>query len=197
MLEISVTDTGLGIAPEHHDEIFEEFRRISDNGRDRGIGLGLAIVQRAVRMLGHTMTLGSELGQGSRFALSVPLGVRRGPVELRAPPPPRGQLDNQTILVIDNEASILEGMKVLLSGWGCSVTGALDAAAAVAQATVAAPNILIADYHLDDGATGNEAVYAVRAACGGDIPRSSLPQTEPPNSANGWRRWACMCCKNP
>ncbi|CAN5368744.1 hybrid sensor histidine kinase/response regulator [soil metagenome] len=169
-LEIAVTDTGRGIAPEHHDEIFEEFRRISDTGRDRGIGLGLAIVQRAARMLNRAVTLESRLGHGSRFALRVPLGTPRALTERREPTVPRGQLDDQSILVIDNDASILEGMTVLLTGWGCAVAGALNADDAVAQAMNACPNILIADYHLDNDATGNAAIEAVRAACKADIP---------------------------
>ncbi|MGH2257544.1 sensor histidine kinase, partial [Enterococcus faecalis] len=57
MLQVEVVDTGPGIAPEHHVEIFEEFRRIGAHGRDRGMGLGLAIVQRAARMLGHALTV--------------------------------------------------------------------------------------------------------------------------------------------
>lgn len=169
-LEIAVTDTGLGIAAEHHDEIFEEFRRIGDTGRDRGIGLGLAIVQRATRMLGHDMTLESGLGRGSRFALRVPLGQQRALVDQAAPAARRGQLDDQAILVIDNEESILEGMAVLLRGWGCTVAGAVDAAAAVARADDQCPDMIIADYHLDDGATGDAAVEAVRAACAKTIP---------------------------
>ncbi|MEG3122376.1 hybrid sensor histidine kinase/response regulator [Sphingomonas sp. GB1N7] len=169
-LEIAVTDTGLGIAPEHHAEIFEEFRRIGDTGRDRGIGLGLAIVQRATRMLGHDMTLTSTVGQGSRFALHVPLGEPRALIDRRIVPVRRGQLDDQTILVIDNEATILEGMAVLLAGWGCTVGGALDAITAVAHARAACPDIVIADYHLDDGATGDAAIAAVRIVCGAHIP---------------------------
>lgn len=169
-LEIAVTDTGLGIAPEHHAEIFEEFRRIGDTGRDRGIGLGLAIVQRATRMLGHEIGLTSALGRGSRFALKVPVGALRESVDLRVTPVHRGQLNDRNILVIDNEASILEGMRVLLAGWGCTVDGALDAHAAVDRAQAGCPDILIADYHLDDGATGDAAIDAVRSVCDRAIP---------------------------
>ncbi|QQV77537.1 PAS-domain containing protein [Sphingomonas aliaeris] len=167
-LEIAVTDTGMGIAPEHHAEVFEEFRRIGDTGR--GIGLGLAIVQRATRMLGHGMTLESRIGQGSRFALIVPPGQPRTVAEVAIAPVRRGQLDGQAILVIDNEAAILEGMAVLLRGWGCNVAGARDATAAVAKAAIARPTVLIADYHLDDDATGDAAIDAVRASCNADIP---------------------------
>ena len=169
-LEIAVTDTGLGIAPEHHAEIFEEFRRVGDVGRTRGIGLGLAIVQRATRMLGYDMTLQSEVGRGSRFALQVPVGEVRARIDHHVSPVRGGQLDGQAILVIDNEASILEGMTVLLQGWGCTVSAMRDAASAVARAAEVRPDIIIADYHFDHGATGDVAVEAVRSLCEGDIP---------------------------
>lgn len=169
-LEIAVADTGRGIAPEHHGEIFEEFRRVGDTGRDRGIGLGLAIVQRAVRMLGHDMTLDSAIGRGSRFALRVPPALPREMPDRRVVPARRGQLDDQTILVIDNEAAILAGMVVLLEGWGSRVAIARNAAEAVAAATARCPDIVIADYHLDDDATGDAAVDRVRTACPGAIP---------------------------
>ncbi|MFA6114070.1 MAG: NahK/ErcS family hybrid sensor histidine kinase/response regulator [Sphingomonas sp.] len=171
-LHLEVTDTGPGIAPEHHLEIFEEFRRLDDGNRDRGIGLGLAIVQRAGRMLHHELTLVSAPGEGSRFGVYVPVGEAMTAIERTTPPARRGQLNNQTILVIDNESSILEGMAVLLAGWGCTVHGALSEAQAVERTTMdgIVPDIVIADYHLDDGKTGDAAIDAVRAACGKQLP---------------------------
>lgn len=170
MLEISVSDTGRGIAPEHHAEIFEEFRRVGDIGRDRGIGLGLAIVQRAARMLGHSVTLDSTIDKGSRFALIVPLGSSRQSHEPRAAAVRRGNLEGQTILVIDNEPAILEGMAVLLAGWGCLVRTALGSDEAIGQAALSVPDIIIADYHLDDNATGDDAIETVRDRCSATIP---------------------------
>jgi signal transduction histidine kinase/CheY-like chemotaxis protein len=169
-LHLEVIDTGPGIAPEHHVEIFEEFRRIGEHGRDRGMGLGLAIVQRAARMLHHALTLQSALGAGSRFGVCVPLGVAKLQAPHVATPSRSGRLDDQIVLVIDNEASILEGMSALLEGWGCTVLSARDEQAGLAQTANGAPDIIIADYHLDDGLTGVSAIGAVRAAAGATIP---------------------------
>lgn len=172
LLHLAVNDSGPGIAPEHHKEIFEEFRRIGDQGRDRGMGLGLAIVQRAGRMLGHELTLKSAPGKGSRFGVLVPLGTAKVFAPQSPPIQRGGRLDDQVILVIDNEASILEGMAALLHGWGCTVHGASNEDQAVAQSTGTnpRPDLIIADYHLDDDAIGTDAINAVRAATNADIP---------------------------
>lgn len=169
-LHLEVVDTGPGIAAEHHLEIFEEFRRIGDHGRDRGMGLGLAIVQRAGRMLGHRLTLQSALGQGSRFGVVVPLGTPKVQATHSVAKSRGGRLNDQVVLVIDNETSILEGMSALLEGWGCTVLSARDKGAGVANVGGEPPDIIIADYHLDDGQTGVEAIGAVRAAAGTSIP---------------------------
>ncbi|MDX5986329.1 hybrid sensor histidine kinase/response regulator [Sphingomonas echinoides] len=170
MLHVEVIDTGPGIAPEHHVEIFEEFRRIGDHGRDRGMGLGLAIVQRAARMLGHALSVRSALGEGSRFGVCVPVGTSTPRVSHAAAPSRSGPLTDQVVLVIDNETLILEGMAVLLEGWGCTVLSARDLGAGQAQANTLRPNLIIADYHLDDGQTGIDAIAGVRAATGASIP---------------------------
>ncbi|MDO7843911.1 hybrid sensor histidine kinase/response regulator [Sphingomonas immobilis] len=171
-VHLEVIDTGPGIAPEHHAEIFEEFRRIGDHGRDRGMGLGLAIVERAGRMLEHDLTLASAPGEGSRFGVCVPVGVAKPRVARPAVQVRSGRLDDQTVLVIDNEASILEGMSALLQGWGCTVHNARDEAQSIAatRGGTRAPDIVIADYHLDDGQTGVDAIRAVRTAIGANVP---------------------------
>lgn len=170
MLQVEVVDTGPGIAPEHHVEIFEEFRRIGEHGRDRGMGLGLAIVQRAARMLGHALTVRSALGEGSRFGVEVPLGTPSAHVSHTVAPSRSGPLNDRVVLVIDNETLILEGMSALLEGWGCTVLNARDMATGIAQANISRPNLLIADYHLDDGQTGVGAIEGLRAAEGAAIP---------------------------
>jgi signal transduction histidine kinase len=185
VLHLEVIDTGPGIAPEHHLEIFEEFRRVGEHGRDRGMGLGLAIVQRAGRMLGHALTLQSALGEGSRFGVCVPLGTATIRTDYVAQPSRRGRLDDQIVLVIDNEASILEGMRALLEGWGCTVLCARDAAQGIIPCGEHAPDIIIADYHLDDGKTGVAAIGAVRAAAGIEIPAIVITADRTPELREG------------
>ena len=71
---IAVTDTCIGIAPEHHDKIFEDFRQVDDSPSRQygGTGLGLAICRRLASALGGRITLQSRLGEGSTFTLIIP-----------------------------------------------------------------------------------------------------------------------------
>lgn len=171
-LKIEVTDSGPGIAAEHHQAIFEEFRRVGDSGRERGMGLGLAIVQRACRMLGHRIDLASAPGQGSRFSITLPLGAAHDLVSPAAAQRRGAPTSGKLVLVIDNESSILDGMAALLNGWGCRVLIAGDRATAwrLLSQEKRAPDLIIADYHLDDGETGSAAVHALREQGGCTTP---------------------------
>jgi signal transduction histidine kinase len=74
MASIAVSDTGIGIAPEHHERIFEDFRQVDDSPSRQygGTGLGLAICRRLASALGGRITLHSTLGEGSTFTLTIP-----------------------------------------------------------------------------------------------------------------------------
>ena len=74
-VSITVSDTGIGIAPEHHERIFEDFRQVDDSPSRQygGTGLGLAIYRRLAAALGGRITLRSHLGQGSTFTLTIPV----------------------------------------------------------------------------------------------------------------------------
>ncbi|RVT93027.1 NahK/ErcS family hybrid sensor histidine kinase/response regulator [Sphingomonas crocodyli] len=172
LLRIEVVDTGPGIAPEHHALIFEEFRRVGGATRDRGMGLGLAIVQRASRMLGHPIDLASAPGEGAIFGITVPMGSAQDVPSGASPRAVKAPLAGQSIVVIDNESSILDGMAALLAGWGCQVLTAGDVAEAIEaiDRSGARPGLIIADYHLDDGATGREAIEVLRGHVGRSVP---------------------------
>src|SRR6185312_12416346 len=87
-VRIEVWDSGRGIPADRHEEIFREFSQLDNPERDRrkGLGLGLAIVERLARLLGHTVELRSEVGRGSVFSITVPRGAREDRVLLDAPP---------------------------------------------------------------------------------------------------------------
>ena len=155
-------------------EIFKEFHRLEQGARiARGLGLGLSIVERIARVLGHQLDLESTVGRGSHFSVEVPLAPALPSelpqrVEQRAAP---GQFADMTVLCIDNEVKILDGMETLLGGWGCRVLKAADlrsAQAAIAEAKVR-PDGLLVDYHLNDG-TGVDAIVQLRWQLGGELP---------------------------
>jgi two-component system, sensor histidine kinase len=174
-LRIEVWDTGPGIPAEKLDEIFEEFRQLHNARprRDRGIGLGLAIVRRIAKMLGTTVGVRSVPGRGSVFSVTVPFGQTPAALTRQtARPVPELGLSRSVVLVIDNEQSILTGMNALLSGWNCRVYSATsgDEALQVLPELPAPPDIVIADYHLDDGVSGITELQRISRACGRVLP---------------------------
>ena len=165
-IRIDVYDTGIGIPKSKQKVIFTEFHRLEQGAKvARGLGLGLSIVERIARMLGHTIEIRSVVGKGSHFSIAVPL-ARTMSKELRRTDPrriDRRHLNGLTVLCIDNEPNILDGMRALLGGWGCDVLTASDLATAIATArdAKAAPTGLLVDYHLDHG-NGIDAIVALR-----------------------------------
>jgi DNA-binding NtrC family response regulator len=115
-------------------------------------------------MLGHQLIVNSTPGKGSRFAVVVPLGRaqhgrRAGRRETKpAPDGPQGA----RVWVIENETSIQHAMQVLLEGWGCEVRTAATAETLLDGMGDAVPDLVIADYHLDAGATGSDAIARIR-----------------------------------
>lgn len=172
-LEIQVLDTGPGIPDNKRQAIFKEFQRLESAAADaRGLGLGLSIVERIGRILGHEIGLASKPGEGSMFSVNVPVGVAKEiSQESEATPRAVGSLAGLNILCIDNEPAVLAGMETLLSGWGCNVRTAPSAPLAVKEVAGGAmvPDIILADYHLDHG-LGPDAVDEVRAELGVVVP---------------------------
>ncbi len=153
-LRIEVWDSGPGI-PEHQRlEIFEEFRRLDGSGEERGAGLGLAIVDRTARLLGHAVGLRSWPGRGSVFSLTVPLGdaaAAVSPVAAAAPPSEDSALHGCAVWCIDDDARVREASRALLERWGCRVTLVAGAADGLPLARAgAAPALVLLDYRLGE-----------------------------------------------
>ena len=175
---IAIYDTGPGIAAADQAIIFKEFQRLDETaGNERGVGLGLSIVERICKVLDARLELHSTLGRGSMFAVSVPRTAALPPslfANLK-PAPTLGSFDGVRVLCIDNEPAVLEGMEALLKGWNCSVetTGSADAVVLRRMGFPASaslwPSVIMADYHLDIG-TGIEAIARIRAVAKIDIP---------------------------
>ncbi len=169
-LRIDVFDTGVGIPESKRRDIFIEFHRLEQGARiARGLGLGLSIVERVARVLGCAVEVGHLKSGGSHFAVTVARS-NAAPVELPARDNARvdpSQLAGTTAVCIDNEPSVLDGMEMLLRGWGCEVIKAPDPETAIAAIAASAmpPNGLLVDYHLDQG-NGIEAIIMLRKQYG-------------------------------
>ncbi len=171
-VRVEVCDTGPGIASARREAIFEEFQREGGAG-DGGFGLGLSIVRRLAQALDHRIDLASRLGAGSSFAIELP-GASAADV---APPPASvalpsglGGVHGAEILVIENERNVAAAMQALLERWGCRVHIAASPHEARAAAERASPDLVIADYHLDDGVQGFAAIDAVQQQIGATVP---------------------------
>ncbi|MEZ5839726.1 MAG: PAS domain-containing hybrid sensor histidine kinase/response regulator [Hyphomicrobiales bacterium] len=173
-VRVDVFDTGLGIPLAKQKVIFKEFQRLEAGARAaRGLGLGLSIVERISRVLDHPVTLTSTPGRGSKFSVEIPLAESQisARTEPTAMPTPATQLAGMTVLCIDNEARILDGMEALLSGWGCTVLKAGSTREALKQLRDrgGSPDVVLVDYHLDEG-TGLETVSSLRSRFGAGLP---------------------------
>jgi CheY-like chemotaxis protein len=171
---IEVWDTGLGIPASKQKVVFREFQRLDQGAKvARGLGLGLSIVERIGRVLDHSITLSSEPGRGSVFRVEMPV-VARLPASvtpLEQPRAPATPLAGLKVLAVDNEPAILEGMRLLLTGWGCQAIVAADLKGALQaiRGTGVEPEAVVADYHLDEG-DGLDVIRSLRWTLKADMP---------------------------
>ncbi|THF61358.1 ATP-binding response regulator [Pseudothauera rhizosphaerae] len=173
-LRVEVRDSGIGIGPDEQEIIFQEFVQLDnpERARDKGLGLGLAIVRRLTDLLGHRLTLRSARGAGSVFALELPAAVpdheRPGAVVERSP----GDLRGWRIALVEDDPLARAGMQGLLTTWGCDVSAAadLDELLAAHAPDDPPPQLLISDYRLHGPADGVEVIGQLRAHWKEDIP---------------------------
>jgi signal transduction histidine kinase len=173
--QVTVRDTGAGIADAERDRIFEEFYQIGNPERDRsqGLGLGLAIVRRLAQLLRLDIKLQSEPGRGSTFSVTLPLAS-----ETRAMAPTTtarqlaaGSLAGSQILVVDDEPEIRAGMRTLLEGIGCKVMacGGYAEAERLLDGQPLKIDLIVADFRLRQHENGIDTVRKLRARLG-DVP---------------------------
>jgi two-component system, sensor histidine kinase len=173
---IEVWDTGPGIPEDKLVVVFEEFRRLQLSGGAelKGMGLGLAIVDRIARLLGHHVSLRSRVDHGSCFSVAVARaqsGIPNLSSQTVARRRPRQFKNRGTVLIIENDLQILEGMVELLESrnFNAIPTVSADEARDALETLDHIPNLVLVDFHLDDG-TGLDAVRELRLACGANIP---------------------------
>jgi len=176
LVRIEVWDSGIGIAPEYQAEVFKEFFQVGNpqRNREQGLGLGLNIVQRTSRLLGHRLHLRSALGCGTRFTIEVPRVARPNPALAHRPsatPAAAERFDDLAVLVVEDDALASEGLSSLLQSWGCQTRQAdgLEAALAVVAGGWR-PAVVISDFRLRDAEHGIETVRRLRLAIGSPVP---------------------------
>jgi signal transduction histidine kinase/CheY-like chemotaxis protein len=189
-LRFEVWDSGVGIQAEQRDRIFEEFyqgTRPADGGR-KGMGLGLSIVQRLCRLLGSEIHLASRPNRGSVFRFDLPAGRPRTPEAAVRPPAERPRYDfaGAVAVVIDDDETVISGMRVLLEGWGMRVVAGVSELAGVAELVAAGltPDLLITDLHLGEGVSGFEVTRSLRRRFGATIPAILITGSVGPEHAD-------------
>lgn len=168
-VRVEILDTGPGI-PEHQQEtVFDEFQRLNASASPAdGMGLGLAIVERACRLLGHPLQLRSEPGKGTRFTVELPRLESQTPPAQATRDAETDKLPNQLILLIENDADLRHALSVTLEGWGLDVfaCNSLAEAQALLDEVDIAPDRLLVDFQLDENALGTDAIAALRSRYG-------------------------------
>ncbi|MEJ0035401.1 MAG: ATP-binding protein [Gammaproteobacteria bacterium] len=175
-VRVCVYDSGVGIESSEHSLVFEEFYQVGNKQRDRskGLGLGLAIVERLARLLDAPVTLVSRKGRGSQFAFDLQPAA---PADLptagrRRTGGKRRDFAGTLVVVVDDEELILDAAQTLLGQWNCSVVAATSGQDALRQLADSPrpPDVLICDYRLRGEENGIGVVEAVRNEFNAEIP---------------------------
>lgn len=171
---IEVRDTGSGIPASERERIFDAFYQIrsAPRGAGQGMGLGLAIIRRLAALLDHPIEVDSTPSRGSRFAVVVPRAPASAASSVQRRPEAAGSLTGALIAVIDDEAAIVDAMRVWFGQWGATVCGGGSGGEVIEALGEAgrSPDLIVADYRLAGGALGTAAVAQLRAELGEPIP---------------------------
>jgi len=182
-LVLQVWDTGVGIREADRERVFDEFVQLHDSsaapdpGQRKGLGLGLAIVRRLAALMKAPLTLRSQAGRGSVFTLELPPGRPRpaDTMPARTSAPLGVTLDRRLVVMIEDDPAVKSGLEVLLKSWGASVIAfdslqACQQWAEAAEPSMLKPDLIIADYRLESGHTGVEAIRTLRGMIGQSVP---------------------------
>jgi signal transduction histidine kinase/CheY-like chemotaxis protein len=184
---IDVMDTGIGMNPEAQAEIWKPFVQLNniERDRERGLGLGLFLVQRIIEQLpGHTVSMRTQAGRGSVFSIELPMqelgtyGLRsmRRSVQLVAPNVDVSPLRGARVLVLEDDRDTRDALLAMLADWGV-----MGVAAATLEGLMNQPELrgrdvaaVICDYKLSGRQSGLTAIAGVRAVLGPALPAALI-----------------------
>ncbi|HTP73384.1 MAG TPA: hybrid sensor histidine kinase/response regulator [Burkholderiaceae bacterium] len=182
-LLLQVWDSGIGIKEADRERVFDEFVQLHDADvavdphQRKGLGLGLAIVRRLSALMNAPLTLRSQSARGTVFTLELPQGRPRPATDppVRSSAPLGLTLDRRLVVMIEDDPAVKSGLEVLLKSWGASVISfdslqACQQWAQAAEPSMLQPDLIIADYRLESGRTGVEAIRALRGMLERPIP---------------------------
>lgn len=170
-LRIEIWDTGIGIAPDQQERIFDEFYQVGNSARDRsrGIGLGLAIVRRTASLLGEQVSVKSRVGRGSCFSIELPLNHVNTSKPVK-PASPEHPMAGRNAWIVEDDPILRRALGEMLQSWGAQVRtwpdgeGLLDELPQLLASTQRQqrPDILITDYRLP-GINGLQLSQTIQA----------------------------------
>jgi signal transduction histidine kinase/CheY-like chemotaxis protein len=181
-LLLQVWDTGVGIKEADRERVFDVFVQLHDDvatdpHQRKGLGLGLSIVRRLSQLMKAPLVLRSLSGRGTVFTLELPQGRARPAADapMRASAPLGLTLDRRLVVMIEDDPAVKSGLEVLLKSWGASVIAfdslqACQQWAHAAEPSMLKPDLIIADYRLESGHTGVEAIRSLRGMLSQPIP---------------------------
>jgi len=181
-IRIEVWDTGPGIPPDKQVEVFQEFAQLGNPERDRrkGLGLGLAIVDRLARLLGHEVRLRSKVGRGSVFCVTVPRGQldERELLDPVAEITAHFDLSGRLALVVQSDPKLRESIRKLLAAWNCDVLTAASGAEMLGKlgALKRPPDLIVAEGPAP-AESGSAVVELLRNEFNADVPALLLSAT--------------------
>jgi two-component system, chemotaxis family, CheB/CheR fusion protein len=180
MLSIEIWDTGIGIPDDEFQAIFEEYHQLNNAAREKthGLGLGLSIVQRLGKLMGHRVRVGSRLGKGSVFAIEISRELVETDAKIsdhRQPSRERLGVDGSLaaeILVIEDDPEMSDLLAIVLADAGYRTSTAPDGITAVDLLArgVIHPDLVLADFNLPNGMNGIQTAAKVHEVLGREIP---------------------------
>ncbi|WP_330109919.1 hybrid sensor histidine kinase/response regulator [Methylophaga thalassica] len=171
-IQLHIADTGIGIPKSSLNDIFDEFVQLHnpERNRQKGLGLGLAIVRRIMNLLEHPIQIHSQVNKGTEVILCLPLSNEQNNAEGSTTPKlssRQNKLENLNVMIVDNEVSIVEAMTALLNSWGCDCRAFTSTATAIeAIKDGEKPDFLLVDYRMPGDYNGCAFVSYIESIIG-------------------------------